>query len=257
MTQAQYLILVDRKRRSLEYSFTLIFKEVFLKQLSRYQRALERTPFDAIYTVEKFFPESDLIRPYTAMITQTANEFKFESPVVLRKEIAPNNWVTMVSEYVRTIGGQRITEITNFTKTYVLGQLQPILEDGVRQGFGIDKIARNIINRVDEYKDRFSTYRAERIARTEIVGTSNWASLNSAQAAGVSDQIRKKWHASTDGREREWHREMNSKPAIALDQEFQVRNAGGQTESLAYPGDPKGSKSNVINCRCTVIYVRV
>mgnify|MGYP001804312122 CR=1 FL=1 len=37
---------------------------------------------------------------------------------------------------------------------------------------------------------------------------------------------------------------------VGKDEDFDV-----QGEKLAYPGDPKGSAANVINCRCTVAVV--
>jgi hypothetical protein len=45
---------------------------------------------------------------------------------------------------------------------------------------------------------------------------------------------------------------MASKPAIPIDDFFDV---GG--EKLKYPGDPRGSAGNVIQCRCAVVYERI
>jgi hypothetical protein len=72
------------------------------------------------------------------------------------------------------------------------------------------------------------------------------------ESSGVKDRLLKKWHVTLDGRERQAHADMVNKPAIPIDDFFDV---GG--EKLKYPGDPRGSAGNVIQCRCAIVYQRI
>lgn len=93
---------------------------------------------------------------------------------------------------------------------------------------------------------RLSYYRRELIARTELVGASNLAGLEILRYYGVGA---KEWLTALDGRERLAHASANGQ-VRPVEVEFDV---GG--EKLRYPGDPRGSPGNVINCRCTTLPV--
>lgn len=248
-------VKLERKRRKLERKYEYQMGVIFRKQLRDYQRALDRNLLDAVETPDPYFSKG-IKEIYEKMIRETVGEFenKFEE---LEKDIVKSKWEQMIDDYLSTIGAERITEIISYTKKYVVNRLKPILREGVANGDSIAAIGRKIISDIDEYKKGFSTYRAERIARTEIVGSSNWASFGSVQAAGLSDKVRKKWSAREDGREREAHREMNSKEAIPLNDKFEVRRLDGGFDLMEFPGDPRGSAGNVINCRCAIIYERI
>jgi hypothetical protein len=246
---------LEAKRRKLESKYDRQWNYVFARQLSGYQKALDTNFLDAAYSPDKHL-EKGVKEIYEKMIRETAKEFEgnFDE---LKKSISKSKWEQMIIDYLATVGAERITEIIKYTKKYVLKRLKPILQEGISNGDGIAVISRRIIRDIDEYKIGFSRYRADRIARTEIVGTSNWASYSSAKAAGISDQIKKKWSCIIDGRERETHREMNDKPAIGMNEFFEVRRPDGGVDLMEYPADPRGSAGNVINCRCAIIYERI
>ena len=96
------------------------------------------------------------------------------------------------------------------------------------------------------FGDRKSDWQTERIARTTMTGSTNFASLEAdRQSEVVEGQF---WiSALQPGRTRDAHAEAHMQFA-ALGETFQV---GG--ESLEYPGDPKGSPGNIINCLCGTI----
>lgn len=87
-------------------------------------------------------------------------------------------------------------------------------------------------------------YRAERTARTEVVGASNRGAMEAYQQAGVS---KKEWLATADDRTREDHLEADGQ-VVGVDEPFDV---GG--EDIMQPGE--GSPEQAINCRCTVLPV--
>lgn len=96
-------------------------------------------------------------------------------------------------------------------------------------------------------------YRAWRTARTEATAGWNWGSLEAAHSAEESGlTVRKAWVSAQDDRTREAHQEASATYAegIPLDEPFEIDG-----EALMYPGDPDGSAENVINCRCTLVYL--
>lgn len=87
---------------------------------------------------------------------------------------------------------------------------------------------------------------AVRIARTEIIGASNGASL--ALAAHMTNLPYKRWMAHHDDRTRETHRAADGQ-VVGIHELF-----GVGIDNLAYPGDPNGSPGEIIHCRCTLGY---
>lgn len=96
-------------------------------------------------------------------------------------------------------------------------------------------------------------YRATRIARFEVIGGCNLASLEGAKQ--VSGKVDKYWIYTHDSRTRKTHKragqQYSKNSPIALDKKFKVGNT-----QLLYPADRNGDKKEIFNCRCTVGYVR-
>lgn len=100
----------------------------------------------------------------------------------------------------------------------------------------------------------FSSYRAERIARTEIISGARSGQYHGDKQSGIV--IGKTWRSALQERTREGHREANGQ-TVAFDEPFIVANANGQYEPLMHSGDTSlgASASNTINCRC--FYTRI
>jgi uncharacterized protein with gpF-like domain len=90
-----------------------------------------------------------------------------------------------------------------------------------------------------------SQHQALRIVRTESALAANFATQQTARQIFPGSQMSKEWIAGSDARVRPAHQEADGQ-IVRFDEDFLV---GG--ESLAYPGDPRGSAGNVINCRCS------
>ncbi len=88
-------------------------------------------------------------------------------------------------------------------------QINYELSQGLLQGQGIKKIARNMTNRVDA----IGIARSRLLARTEIVNTLNLATLNEAELleAQLGEEIVAIWVTSLDGRERPTHRSRDNR----------------------------------------------
>jgi uncharacterized protein with gpF-like domain len=60
-----------------------------------------------------------------------------------------------------------------------------------------------------------------------------------------SAQVTKEWVSRGDSRVRDAHRAADGQ-VVPMNMPFIVKG-----ESLQYPGDPAGSASNIVNCRCS------
>jgi uncharacterized protein with gpF-like domain len=71
--------------------------------------------------------------------------------------------------------------------------------------------------------------------------------------------FKKQWLATKDGRTRdaddEWNHEAMDGEQVDKGSTFTMYSRKGTVNNLKYPGDPDGSPGNVINCRCTQIYI--
>ena len=91
------------------------------------------------------------------------------------------------------------------------------------------------------------------IARTETHSAMNYGRFEMSKQMGFKNPV-KKWISARDVRTRDWHRQMNTREAIAIDEKFEVYTpiAGGGSipKYMDYTGDMNGGALNVINCRC-------
>ena len=121
--------------------------------------------------------------------------------------------------------------------------IRAALEQGVAEGAGIGDLTR----RIKGVFDGASTYRAERIARTEVVGGANAANLAAYQISGLV--AGKEWLSVQDGAVREDHAGLDG-TRIAIGEDF-----------ITYSGDHAqgpglfGVAEQDINCRCTLLPV--
>lgn len=121
--------------------------------------------------------------------------------------------------------------------------LQPELVDGITAGESIPDLADRIRVGVPE------TYagRAKTIARTETISATNSAANSVGIEFGLGTKV---WLATEDSRTRQWHMDRHG---MFADNDGLFDGLDG-TE-LAYPGDPAGTAADVINCRCTILWV--
>ncbi len=178
-------------------------------------------------------------------------DFAKESESDLIKDLTVDD-ITLanIQEWVKVNAGARITEVWLYSKEQYVNVVREAITIGIESGLGPDAVARSIRNMVIDRMGEISLVRAERIARTEIVSSSNMGSLQGAMNSQAT--VKKKWLTSGLPGTRITHLDAESMPAIDLNQAFRVGN-----DNLQYPGDPSGSAEETINCRCTIIYERL
>jgi len=143
-----------------------------------------------------------------------------------------------------------VSHLQNFSGTKIVGinettqeKVRNALQEGIRDGDGVPQLA----NRITGVFEKARKSRAILIARTEVVGSSNFGTFNAYKQSGVVP--RKEWVSTLDDRVRDTHLEMNGK-IVPLDRPF-VLPDGAQ---CMYPGET-GTPENDCNERCTIVAV--
>lgn len=151
-------------------------------------------------------------------------------------------WMSFILNYIKTQSSTKITKITETTREIIRTQ--------IAEGIGKGETIHQLAERVRSSYSVMTPARSMLIARTEVINASNAASVAGAKASGAN--VKKQWLASRDDRVRKDHEEADGQ-TVALDESFIV---GGY--QLMWPGDPSmgAAAKEVVNCRCTVIYVR-
>ena len=113
---------------------------------------------------------------------------------------------------------------------------------GILQGEPIDKIADRLTQVIG-----MNLRSAISAARTMVTSAENKGRQDGFErAAAMGIILEREWIATSDGRTRDWHRELDG-VTVGVDEPFE--NAIGK---IMYPGDPSADGANVWSCRCTI-----
>jgi HK97 family phage portal protein len=127
--------------------------------------------------------------------------------------------------------------VTGTTKRVLDSQLLAITAE---EGWSIDQAEQAIRGVFDD----LSGYRAQTIARTEVVGGYNRASNIAAMASGVVTGRR--WLTAEDEAVRPSHQRLNGQRLTDPKDRY--------SNGLLHPGDTSGPASETVNCRCVETY---
>jgi SPP1 gp7 family putative phage head morphogenesis protein len=147
----------------------------------------------------------------------------------------------LIREHLETLAGKKITGLVMETTRQAI---RDTLAEGVAAGEGIELLS----SRVMDVFDVADKVRARRIARTEVVGSSNLTNLAAFQQSGVV--ARKEWLSVRDGNTRIEHQELDGQTTGVMES-FSVPGSG---ERAQHPGG-FGVAALDINCRCSVLPV--
>ena len=113
---------------------------------------------------------------------------------------------------------------------------------GILQGESMDEIADRLSQVIG-----MNLRSAISAARTMVTSAENKGRQDGFErAAAMGIILEREWIATSDGRTRDWHRELDG-VTVGVDEPFE--NAIGK---IMYPGDPSANGANVWNCRCTI-----
>lgn len=150
-------------------------------------------------------------------------------------------WNQAFAEKGAEMAGVRVVTIMATAKKVFVNLIQKFMRDEAFMAEGAVVQARILKNKFREV----SQYQAERIVRTESTLAANYATQQSALQIFPGSQMSKEWISAQDERVRFDHSQADGQ-IVKFNEFFLV---GG--ERLEYPGDPRGSAGNVINCRCS------
>ena len=254
--QREYWTKVERLRSQLDNKYSSLFNDAVKKDLTQFvndinkfgiQGALSQMGAyawnESMMTImEKLYKESAILfgnAVYRAVgvMNKKGDTFGLN-----------NDWVTEVINFLMQYGFTLVANITQTTKS----KLQEIVAKGITEGKSIDQITKDIMS--DETTG-YSVMRAKRIARTEVMRASNYASMIGADKHDY--EVDKIWISAKDLRTRRIprnsydHLNMNGQK-VGWEDDFTSTGKKGDLVLAGFPGDPTAPAGFTINCRCAV-----
>jgi len=172
----------------------------------------------------------------------------------IKKELDKNDfkdtWERQFASEGERIAAVRVVTVQGTAKKELEKTLQRLMTD-------VDFQSRGAVEKGRILRQRFNklgTYQAERIVRTEATNAANFGVMQSATDIYGKSNLQKEWISALDARVRDGHRtsggifENSNEPSIVNFNDKFIVNG----ERLDRAGDPAGSPSNVINCRCAI-----
>lgn len=151
----------------------------------------------------------------------------------------------LMGQYFNVHVMERLRDVTNNTRE----QIQRIIQKGFDEGLGARERAKLIRDSAPE----INRTRSIRIARTESVTAANKAQLLAHEASPY--EYEKAWlSVKQPDRTRPSHLAMDQNFFIPLWDYFNVANSDGALDQMMAPGDTNASASNVVNCRCVLLF---
>ena len=154
-----------------------------------------------------------------------------------------NLWRRLLNDYLTVRIARRIQEVEQTT----VKRIATLIEKGIADGLGAREVATTI------RKDTgFNRNRSLAIARTETITALNQGKYLAAQSSPYV--MEKRWlPVNQPDRTRESHLDMLDSDWIRLNDDFVLTNRDGILEYALYPGDPRLSAGESINCRCGLL----
>lgn len=248
MANEQMYAVAWRRRHELnERAFFQYLLTSFNAEGRRYLQAIEgRDP--ATWGVTNHFSQSWLLGMVKdAYLRYGKKQYSLLNQMVTKQEeeeeqMFDMSWAILVASLFMNIDNFMVVAGINNT---VKKEIQKFVMNGLKQGLTRERL----LVELEIFLRKQNVVRASAIARTEITRIMNQASMLWAQLQPTP--LKKKWVVILDGKERPSHNAMASAPAILLNEKFLV---GGSL--MDAPGDVTAPAQEVVNCRCSLMFVR-
>lgn len=176
---------------------------------------------------------------YNELYQDVAPKFALSTYSQFKKAFPETYFIAAFRRFAATKTGNRIVDVTNTTKDDIVRVTQKWTDKAATDGLSIFQITKGIQRDLG----KIDIYRAERIARTEVITAANVGNITGARATGMN--LNKVWLAANDNRTRDSHIRIDNQ-VKSLNEKF--------GNGLDFPGDPDADASEVINCRCTLYF---
>ena len=237
---------LTKAERTSVRDFTEFYKAEYNDAIDLYLKVKQMTPA----TAQQFFQDVKYIEMYSGMYSkiglQFANWYSRNVEKYMPKADAGNMqsiWRNAFAFMGQQVAGQRVTMVSSTAQATLTNTIRQFMADPVFQSAGEAVQSKMLRQKFNHLAD----YQAKRIVRTEATNAANYATEQAALNLFAGQDMTKTWKSGYDARVRPAHQAANGQ-IVPFNSKFSV---GG--ESLQRPGDPNGSASNVINCRCSMI----
>jgi SPP1 gp7 family putative phage head morphogenesis protein len=245
MTEKQILVIAD----GIEPAYRRLFRSLSNRASAAYVKGgLKST--EAAIKASKRALYSLLVGNYTVAIPSGVAAMQLRKTSKARPRDKrfvdprsdPDFAAKIAADYIKLHAENRADEVTDTT----LDLARQAVAKGIEEELTPAEIAGRI---KDTVGGAVGDYRARMIARTETASAFNSATFETAQEMQESTgPLNKVWIAANDDRVRETHADADGQ-SVGLDDDFKVGES-----TMAFPSDPSGDASEVINCRCTLVY---
>lgn len=229
--------------------------KVLQKQYVNAARLIEQdiTNVDHAVNIEAGLMAETYIAMYNA-VTKTFNKDFFRELKFIDKKDAIYEFTQNIRNWITVQTAQKVVKVQKTTKNLLRNLIQTSLSDGkTNREVAIDILKSG---KVTGLKGLPLARRASLIARNEIHTAAVNAVDQSAKASRV--KFEREWASIIDDRTHgakptdKWNHIIANGETVQMNETF-VRTG----EALMYPGDPKGSAANIIQCRCVIMYHRI
>jgi len=200
--------------------------------------------------LDEFFKTYNNVYKYVGLIQgeRTGKQINYQINKIENKDFSLDTFIALfernILRYIIDFGGVRIRSVRREYVSFINEIIARGLNDNQTMSeitTGLDRLFRS---------RKWYRWQSMRISRTETTTAANYAATLASESSNTV--MEKVWISSQDNRTRRPpnspfdHYDMNG-VKVELKETFNVSG-----ERLLYPGDPKGSAGNVINCRCSV-----
>jgi len=258
--RGEYYRKVERLRKQLDTKYYNQFKNSITKQFNNFGNRIKRDGLGAAQSsLGLDLWSKDLMKIFESLYKEAA--VFFGNSVYRAIKIESNRkgmtfgfnreWTQQMMDFLMAQGFALVSDITSTTKTKLLA----IVKKGIEEGLSVDEIVRII--KSDE-QIAYAAFRARRIVRTEVMRSSNMASMMAADSHDF--YVDKQWISARDNRTRRIprnqfdHVELDG-VIVKYDETFDETGKDGEPVAAMQPGDISAPPGFTINCRCTVAFI--
>lgn len=248
-----YYRAVVRKRKGYEQKFLSPVRKVLNDHFRKVAERIDVTNYNS--DVTSVISDKELTAVIEKLYITVGKEFASDA-LSRMKSLDPSiqvkqdddAWEATMIYYVHNKVGDRIKSIAAHSREEAKRIIRLVIDEMTAEGAGAQAIASQIKKQLLSKGIEMNTWRALRIARTEVMTASNQAII--AAADSLNKPYEKYWIPTYDTRTRDTHLVMEAQNPKRNDEKFQVGNYFANA-----PGDPALPAEEVINCRCTIVTI--
>ena len=204
-------------------------------QSGKFQKAAGDVSIDVLLS-NVTRPTERLINKAVKLYEKSGEDFRDAGYTLVKPGQTPPDYLTPAREAYMN---QAVKKFADEIDKTTLADLRATLAEGLDANETMPDIQARI-QKVFQGEERGGYWRADTIARTEMLKVENYNALQGYQDAGANF---KKWIASGPPDDRPEHTAMDGE-TVPIDEAF--------SNGLMYPGDPAGDPKDICNCRCAV-----